>query len=136
MSKKHNPVICSWKSDLPDHELTTQEKRIEQAIDAMDDLCKELDKRGWKYKRLGPRVTTEPYLLGSMLATNCMIFYDGEKKIGDAICQYGSYGYEVGLFEVAGSPLLSESITDDVQGWVTKEEIIERLGEFYGNGNK
>lgn len=132
MSKtKQNPVLYSWKSNLPDNKLTLQERQIETAIESMDNLCNELDKKGWKYKRLGPEVTTEPYLLGSILRENQVIFYDDDKKIGDAVCKYGSYGYEVGLFEVMGSPLLFDSVTDDVQGWVTEEEIIKRLEEYY-----
>ena len=43
----------------------------------------------------------------------------------DAICHYGSYGYEKGLLEIMGG-----LVSDDqaiVEGWLTADEIIARL---------
>lgn len=43
-------------------------------------------------------------------------------RLWDAVCQYGSYGYEEGLLEVMGI------ITDeDVEGWLTAQDVISRL---------
>lgn len=43
----------------------------------------------------------------------------------DAVCHLGSYGYENGLLEIMGS--ISRS--DDVEGWLTAEDVIERIEE-------
>ena len=43
----------------------------------------------------------------------------------DAICHKGSYGYEDGLLEIMGSISRSE----DVEGWLTAEDVIERIEE-------
>ena len=40
----------------------------------------------------------------------------------DAVCQYGSYGYEDGLLEVAGTICRS-----DIEGWLTAEDVIGRI---------
>lgn len=51
----------------------------------------------------------------------------------DAICHRGSYGYEEGLLEIMGS--ISRS--DDVEGWLTAEDVIERIEEVEdGKNNK
>lgn len=44
----------------------------------------------------------------------------------DAICQYGSYGYEDGLLEIYGRIVPN----DDVEGWLTADKVIERLKEY------
>ena len=41
----------------------------------------------------------------------------------DAICQYGSYGCENGLLEIAGNIALES----DVIGWLTADDVIERI---------
>lgn len=43
----------------------------------------------------------------------------------DAICHCGSYGYEQGLIEVAGSIVKNDN--DEVEGYLTAEEILARL---------
>ena len=53
----------------------------------------------------------------------------------DAICHYGSYGSEEGLLEIAGQ-LVDEAIDgDSVKGWLTAEQVIERIKK-YGNEHK
>lgn len=48
--------------------------------------------------------------------------YKNGKYLWDAICGYGTYGHEEGLLEIAGS------ITkDDVEGFLTADDIINRL---------
>ena len=46
-------------------------------------------------------------------------------KDWDAICHSGSYGHSEGLLEIYGSIVQSEY--DDVEGYLTAEEILERL---------
>lgn len=43
----------------------------------------------------------------------------------DAICHSGSYGHEQGLLEVMGT--VARADDDDVEGWLTAEEILQRL---------
>lgn len=43
----------------------------------------------------------------------------------DAICHLGSYGHENGLLEIYGSIVQNEN--DTVEGYLTAEEILERL---------
>lgn len=43
----------------------------------------------------------------------------------DAVCHWFSYGHEKGLLEIMGSIVQSDD--DDVEGWLTAEEILSRL---------
>ena len=45
----------------------------------------------------------------------------------DVICHSGSYGGDNGLLEVMGDCMLSEELKGDVEGWLTAEEILNRL---------
>lgn len=47
---------------------------------------------------------------------------DGE-YLWDAICHPGSYGYEQGLLEVMGVPVVGHG---DVEGWLTADQVFER----------
>ena len=49
----------------------------------------------------------------------------------DAICHDFSYGHEEGLLEIMGS-LVREDIGDEVEGWLTAEAVIERMGMSNG----
>lgn len=44
----------------------------------------------------------------------------------DAVCHDYSYGHEVGLLEIAGI-LVADEADDDVEGWLTADEILSRL---------
>ena len=44
----------------------------------------------------------------------------------NAVCHYGSYGYEEGLLEIMGN-IVSEDVSDRVEGWFTADDVIERL---------
>lgn len=43
----------------------------------------------------------------------------------DAICHSGSYGHERGLLEIMG--IIVRVDDDEVEGWLTAEEILQRL---------
>jgi hypothetical protein len=43
----------------------------------------------------------------------------------DAICHEGSYGHELGLLEIMGS--IVEADDDDVEGFLTADEILARI---------
>lgn len=54
-----------------------------------------------------------------------VIVYDANgNRAWDAICQWGSYGYDEGLLEISGNIV---SVENDVEGWLTADDIIERL---------
>ena len=46
----------------------------------------------------------------------------------DAICHYGSYGYEQGLLEIYGN-IVTEEDGDSVVGWLTAEDVIKRISK-------
>lgn len=45
----------------------------------------------------------------------------------DAVCCRGSYGYEKGLLEIMGSIVDREVDGDYVVGWLTADDVIERI---------
>ena len=51
------------------------------------------------------------------------------RRIWDAICHWGSHGFEEGLLEVMGKPVVRKSDGDDVVGWLTAQDVINRLEE-------
>lgn len=53
---------------------------------------------------------------------------DNDNWCWDAICHYGSYGYEKGLLETMGE-LVPEDYGDVVMGYLTAEDIIKMLEE-------
>lgn len=51
-----------------------------------------------------------------------IVVYDFEgRRLWDGICCEGSYGYEQGLIEVMGGPILG--YCDDVEGWLTARQV-------------
>ena len=55
---------------------------------------------------------------------------DGSTREWDAICQRGSYGAEEGLLEIYGK--IVRPCGDSVEGYLTAEDVIERIEEVYG----
>lgn len=54
-----------------------------------------------------------------------VILYDSrEKRVADTICHSGSYGHEDGLLELYGLGVQNED--DDVEGWLTADEVFKR----------
>lgn len=47
----------------------------------------------------------------------------------DAICHLGSYGYEEGLLEIKGDLVDEEKDGDTVVGYLTAEDVIQRIEE-------
>ena len=58
------------------------------------------------------------------------VYNNDGKRVWDAICQRGSYGFDQGLLEVMGSYILGH---DDVEGWLTADDVIEMLKKAEGN---
>lgn len=61
------------------------------------------------------------------LGRHQLIVYDAGKRVWDAICHYGSYGYSRGLLEIMGT--IVRPCRDRVEGWLTAEDVIERIEE-------
>lgn len=61
--------------------------------------------------------------------SNNQIWYPNHNEnICDVICHKYSYGGEYGYLEIMG---LSENEYDDVEGWLTAEEVYNRIYEDY-----
>lgn len=56
-----------------------------------------------------------------------IIVYKDGKRSWDAICQYGSYGYEEGLLEIYGDIVWYDIDGDSVRGWLTANDVIARI---------
>ena len=62
------------------------------------------------------------------------LFYPSKaNRICDAICHQYSYGYDTGLLEIMG---LCENTEDDVEGWLSAEEVFTRIAIHYINNNR
>ena len=55
----------------------------------------------------------------------------GAEAEWDAICHRGSYGAEEGLLEIYGV-IVPESAGDSVEGFLTAQDVIERIERVYG----
>lgn len=56
-----------------------------------------------------------------------IIYDENGKKLWDAICHKGSYGYENGLLEIYGNIVDKKKDGDTVVGWLTADDVIERI---------
>lgn len=101
----------------------------------LDKLEAYLKEKGIKYKRVDE--DTPVYMqialkrdldLKGLGEKHQIIVYDEKGDCAwDAICHYGSFGYEEGLLEVMGSPVVRESDEDEVVGYLTAQDVIDRL---------
>ena len=87
------------------------------------------------FKHVNPVYRIEADKLAKGLLENGIEFYyydcwDGVQICcdgWDVICHSGSYGHEQGLLEVMGTVARVDDDDDDVEGWLTAEEILQRL---------
>lgn len=99
----------------------------------LDRLEQYLHDRGYKYKRIDNPIpqsmieVREKYNLPvGWCEQHQLIVYDvNGRRLWDAICQWGSYGYSQGLIEVMGT--MCQNKHDRVEGWLTAQDIINRL---------
>lgn len=91
-----------------------------------------LDKRGIQYERRD--VDGEDDAYGSIITLErhqiCAMVDEEGCWEWDAICQDGSYGAEYGLLEIYGKIVRPGG--DSVEGYLTAEDVIERIEEVYG----
>ena len=99
-------------------------KRPLSDLTELDKLEEYLKAKGIRYQR-----RDESFQLGlcHVEQHQIVVFADDGRRMWDAICQTGSYGYEEGLLEVMGKPVVRKSDSDDVVGWLTAAEVIARL---------
>jgi len=61
--------------------------------------------------------------------SNNQIWYPNyEKNICDVICHEYSYGGKDGYLEIMG---LSDNVYDDVEGWLTAEQVFEKISSDF-----
>lgn len=73
-----------------------------------------------------------PYRIDYVIGMPSVRYYGhGENLICDAICHSGSYGHEEGPLEIMG---LTRN-DDSVEGWLTSEEVFDRISEDWSKGN-
>ena len=77
------------------------------------------------------RIDVEPLKVkGEFMDQHQIIVYadlEKRKRSWDAICQFGSYGYEEGLMEVMGAPVVRDEDGGSVCGYLTASEVIKRF---------
>lgn len=54
---------------------------------------------------------------------------DSGNYLWDAICGYGSYGFDRGLIEIMGC-IVPEDVCDSVEGYLTADDAIERIEKY------
>lgn len=74
-----------------------------------------------------------PYEVNYIFDTKQMCYPDKAHRICDAVCHQYSYGGSAGLLEIMG--LTYGDDCDDVEGWLTAEEVANRIIEHF-NKNK
>ncbi len=94
----------------------------------LDKLQKYLDENHILYERIDrPGLPALPGMeaIGNRHQIN--VIDEDKNVIWDAICHYGSYGYEEGLLEVMGEKLIGH---DDVEGYLTADDVIKLIEEM------
>lgn len=73
-----------------------------------------------------------PYRIDYVAGMPSVRYYGhNDELICDAICHSYSYGYAEGLLEIMGLT----SNEDSVEGWLTSEEVFDRISEDWYKGN-
>ena len=92
----------------------------------MDKLESYLSMNEFLYSRfVEPKVEIGGFTLNA--GRNQIIVFDEDgKRLWDAVCHYGSYGYEQGLLEIMGT-IVNGDNEHDVVGHLTAQDIINRI---------
>lgn len=96
-------------------------------MNELDKLEKYLSDHNYEYERI-EEPKNEINLLGMEIdwSRHQIIVYKDGRISWDAICQHGSYGFKEGLLEIFGE-IIDQEKEGDVIGWLTAEQVIERL---------
>lgn len=71
-----------------------------------------------------------PHTLDRFMDGWQVIYFNNGKRIADAIQHYGSYGNTKNLLEIMGL-IKPEETCDSVLGYLTAEDVFERMSEHY-----
>lgn len=91
----------------------------------LDRLQRYLELHNVRYER----IDEEPTALHSIDRHQIIVFNAEGFRLWDAICHYGSYGYNEGLLEIYGIIVPN----DDVEGCLTAREVIKKWEDFNAN---
>ena len=72
-----------------------------------------------------------PYEFGSMFDGYHIVYYHAGEIVCSVIEHRGSYGHENDLLEIMGLILPSDDTGDYVKGWLTAENVFERIKNHY-----
>ena len=94
-------------------------------LEELNKLQKYLDENNIPYERIDkPSLPALPGMIAIGGRHQINAKDENGDVIWDAICHYGSYGYEEGLLEVMGEKLIGH---DDVEGYLTADDVIEMI---------
>lgn len=91
----------------------------------LDKLEAYLKEHGIAYQRIDKDSPVGDYGYGSQ--HQICVFDKSGKVLWDAICHWGSYGYKEGLLEIMGNIVDEERVGDQVEGWLTAQDVIDRI---------
>lgn len=74
-----------------------------------------------------------PFEVAECYGTPQVCYPSNKSRICDAVCHSTSYGHECGLLEIMG---LNTDPTDDVEGWLTADEVFKRISQDYEKNKK
>ena len=96
-------------------------------LQELDKLEKLLRERGLNVERCDEVKNFELPWIGEITRHQVTVIDEKGKVVFDAICQTGSYGYQQGLLEIMDGTLKLTKVDDEVEGWLTADEIMKRL---------
>jgi hypothetical protein len=98
-------------------------------------LAENAAKYEWTFERQDIKSPFSGFVPGLGILDNdrhqILVFDKSHNVIWDAICHNGSYGYEQGLLEISGTLVNEEEDGDTVAGFLTSEDIVERIVRQY-----
>ena len=98
-------------------------------MEQLNKLEKYLKKHGYNYSRSKRFSEMNCEKWGDQI----IVYSEDGTRLWDAICGYGSYGYEQGLLEIMGDTVVRPCDGDRVAGFLTANDVIYRLeNEEYG----
>lgn len=94
-------------------------KKKESELDKLEHYLKQ---HKYKYDRIDELSDKRWYPRHQII-----VYYPNGERAWDAICQYGSYGFEKGLLEIYGDIVDAEIDGISVAGYLTANDVIRRL---------
>lgn len=72
-----------------------------------------------------------PHQVAFYMGGKILWYPNRQHKICDGVCHTGSYGHEANLIEIMGLLTPEEEMHDDVVGFLTPDEVFERIKKDY-----